>query len=169
MPIVVLCAVVAAYVVAFSAAPASAAGGGSCSAASARAAIAASKPRLALLGPDKVTITPGQADKVLCFDVTGDGRTAMAVSIFSGGTAGDVGWLLFVPDGVRWRLARSGTGYKLGLFRSGSGLLAVQPVYRKNDPNCCPTGGFDRTLYAWRAGRLVAARSWHTKTFRPPG
>jgi hypothetical protein len=140
-----------------------------CSTAAARAAIAASRPRLALLGPDKVTITPGMADKVLCLRVTGDGQTDMAVSLFSGGTAGDVGWLFFVTHGARWRLVRSGSGYKPGLFRSGSGLLAVQPVYRPRDPNCCPTGGFDRTLYGWRDGSLVAARSWHTKTFRPPG
>jgi hypothetical protein len=140
-----------------------------CSSAGARAAIAASKPRLALVGPDKVTITPSQADKVLCFDATGDGRADMAVSLFSGGTAGDVGWLFFVPHGARWRLARSGSGYKLGLFRSGSGLLEVQPVYRKDDPNCCPTGGFEQALYEWRGGRLVVERSWHTKTFRPPG
>ena len=102
---------------------------------------------------------------MLCFDVTGDGRGDMAVTLASGGTAGDVGWLFFVPDGPRWRLAGSGTGYKLGLRRSGSGLLDVQPVYRKNDPNCCPTGGFDRTLYRWNGSRLVVARSWHTKTF----
>jgi len=150
-------------------APQANAAGPACSEAGARAAIAASKPRLALLGPDRVLITPSQADKVLCFDLTGDGRADMAVSLFSGGTAGDVGWLFFVPDGAGWRLARSGSGYKLGLFRSGSGLLEVQPVYRKNDSNCCPTGGFDRTLYRWRGGRLVVARSWHTKTFRPPG
>jgi hypothetical protein len=136
-----------------------------CSAGGARAAIAATKPRLALLGPREL-ITLGMADKVLCFDVTGDGRTDMAVSLFSGGTAGDVGWLVFVPGASGWRLTGSGSGYKLGLFRSGSKLLAVQPVYRKDDPNCCPTGGFDRTLYRWDGSRLVVARSWHTKTFQ---
>jgi hypothetical protein len=137
-----------------------------CTSAGARAAIAASKPRLALIGPDKVTITPGMADAVLCFDATGDGRADMAVSLFSGGTAGDVGWLFFVPHGAGWRLAGSGTGYKFALRRSGSELLTVQPVYRKNDPNCCPTGGFDRTLYRWNGSRLVVARAWHTKTFQ---
>jgi hypothetical protein len=136
-----------------------------CSNAAARGAIAAAKPRLALIG-DKVLITPDQADVVLCFDLTRDGRTDMAVGLGSGGTAGDVGWLVFVPNGRAWRLAGSGTGYKLGLRRSGSELLAVQPVYRKNDPNCCPTGGFDRTLYRWDGKRLVVKRSWHTKTFR---
>ena len=148
---------------------ATAARGASCSAASARAAIAASKPRLGLTGPAKQVIAPSMADKVLCFDVTGDKHADMAVTLFSGGTAGDVGWLLFAWNGSRWQLVATGSGYKMGLFRSGSDLLAVQPVYRKNDPNCCPSGGFDRTLYRWAAGRLAIARNWHTKTFRPPG
>ena len=131
----------------------------------ARAAIAQTKPKLALIG-DKVLIGPAQADGPLCFDVTGDDRADVAVPVASGGTAGDVGWLLFVPTRAGWRLAGSGTGYKMGLFRSGSRLLAVQPVYRTSDPNCCPTGGFHRTLYRWNGSRLVVARSWHTKTFR---
>src|ERR1700750_3077724 len=104
-----------------------------CSRAAARAAIAQTKPRLALIA-DKVLITPHQADAVLCFDVTGDGRNDLAVSLFSGGTAGDVGWLVFVPEGARWRLAGSGSGYKLRLLRAGSRLEVVQPVYRKKDP-----------------------------------
>ncbi|HEY1369208.1 MAG TPA: hypothetical protein VGF23_18935 [Gaiellaceae bacterium] len=133
-----------------------------CSPAAAKAAIAQTKPRLALVA-DKQLVTPGQADAVLCFDLTADGRTDMAVSLFSGGTAGDVGWLVFVPDGARWRLAGSGGGYKLRLHRRGSRLEVVQPVYRKNDPNCCPTGGFDRTLYRWNGSRLVVARTSHTK------
>jgi hypothetical protein len=136
-----------------------------CSLTAARAAIAQTKPRLALIG-DKVLITPDQADRVVCFDVVGDGRIDMAVSLASGGTAGDVGWLLLVPSDARWRLADSGSGYKLGLFHLGSGLEVVQPVYRANDPNCCPTGGFDHSLYRWNGSRLVVARAWHTKTFR---
>jgi len=136
-----------------------------CSPAAARAAIAQAKPKLAL-NADKVSITPGQADAVLCFDLTADGRADMAVSLFSGGTAGDVGWLVFVPGRARWRLAAWGSGYKLALRRLGSGLEVVQPVYRKKDPNCCPTGGFDRALYRWNGSRLVVARTWHTKSIR---
>jgi hypothetical protein len=138
-----------------------------CSAAAARAAIAEAKPRLALIG-DKVLIRPGQANRVLCFDATGDVRDDMAVSLASGGTAGDVGWLLFVSIGALWQLSGSGTGYKLGLFQSGPKLEVVQPVYRAKDPNCCPTGGFDHTLYGWNGSRLVVARTWHTKTFKAP-
>ena len=138
----------------------------SCSRAAAEAAIAHTKPRLKLIGDSKVLIAPDQADKVLCFDLTGDGRADMAVTIASGGTAGDVGWLLFVPKAAAWRLAGSGTGYKLGLFRSGSRLEVVQPVYRAKDPNCCPSGGFDHTRYRWNGTGLVVARSWHTATYR---
>ena len=69
--------------------------------------------------------------------------------------------------GDRDRLKVAG-GYKVGLFRSGDELEAVQPVYRRSDPNCCPTGGFDRTLYRLAGSRLVVARTWHTKRFTRP-
>lgn len=136
-----------------------------CSGAAARAAIAQAKPRLALIG-DVVLITPSQAGQVLCFDATGDGRPDMAVTLASGGTAGDIGWLFFVAEAARWRLSGHATGYKLALIRSGRGLETIQPVYRSRDPNCCPTGGFDRTVRRWDGHRLVVARRWHTQTFR---
>jgi hypothetical protein len=112
-----------------------------------------------------VLITPDQADQVLCFDATGDGRPDMAVTLASGGTAGEIGWLFFV-GGSGWRPAGHATGYKLVLIRSGRGLETVQPVYRSHDPNCCPTGGFDRTLRRWNGRKLAIVRRWHTKAFR---
>jgi hypothetical protein len=36
---------------------------------------------------------------------------------------------------------------------------------RAHDPNCCPTGGFDRTSYRFDGHRLVVTRRWHTRTF----
>jgi hypothetical protein len=134
-----------------------------CTDAVARSAIRTTKPRLAPFGPPQV-FQASSAGQLLCFDATGDGATDMAVSLFSGGTAGDVGWVFFAakPDG--WRLAGSSTGYKLLLRRAGTKLEVVQPVYRKNDPNCCPTGGFDHTLFGWNGKRLVAGRTWHTKS-----
>ena len=134
----------------------------SCGDAAARSAIRFAKPRFAALGPPQ-TFPAKAADQVVCFDATGDGLTDMAVGLFSGGTAGEIGWVFFAakPDG--WRLAGQGSGYKLGLRRAGARLEVVQPVYRKNDPNCCPTGGFDHTLYGWNGKKLAAARSFHTK------
>ncbi len=142
------------------------AGSASCSEAAARAAIAQTRLRLGT-GPDRVLVSPSQASKVICFDFTRDGRVDMAVTIASGGTAGDVGLAVFVPAGSGWRVALARTGYKLGLFRVDGDLVSVQPVYRKADPNCCPTGGFDHTRYHWDGKRFVVVRTWRTKTYRP--
>lgn len=136
-----------------------------CSHAAAKAAISKTKLRLPAPGAvgGAILIAPEQATQVVCFDVTGDGRTDMALSVASGGTAGNIGWLLFVPNDGRWRVADSGTGYKLGLRRSGSKLEVAQPVFRPKDSNCCPTGGVDRKLYRWNGSRLVVVGVWHTK------
>jgi len=132
-----------------------------CTDAAARSAIRYAKPRLATLGSAQV-FPAKTADEVLCFDANGDGLTDMAASLFSGGTAGDVGWVFFAAKDDGWRLAGSGSGYKLLLRRAAAKLEVVQPVYRKNDPNCCPTGGFDHTLYGWNGSKLAATRTWHT-------
>lgn len=134
-----------------------------CGPAGARAAVREAAPRLRMLGEVAVVVSPEKVDRVLCGDTTGDGRSDMAVSIASGGSAGDVGYLLFRRVGEAWRLERKGAGYKLGLFRRGSEIEVVQPVYRQNDPNCCPTGGFDRIRLRWQDGRYVVARAWRTR------
>jgi hypothetical protein len=120
-----------------------------------------------LLGDTATRIDPDTADQVICFDFTRDGRLDIAVSIASGGTAGDVGFVVFRRAASGWRIALTGSGYKLGLFRLGGDVATSQPVYRKNDPNCCPTGGFDHARYHWNGSRFAAARRWHTRTFRP--
>lgn len=134
--------------------------GAACTVAGARQLVAS------LVGP-----YAGGADKVICHDFTGDGRPDLAVTIASGGTAGDVGFVVFravpFPGGPGWKVALRRDGYKLGLFRVDDDLVSSQPIYRKDDANCCPTGGFDHTRYRWNGTRFVVARSWHTKTFHP--
>src|SRR3954471_877228 len=89
-------------------------------------------------------------DQLICHDLTADGRTDMAVTLASGGTAGDVAWAAFVRTGPAWRLAGANAdGYKVGLFLHGRDLVEAQPIYRKNDPNCCPTGGFAHRRLHW--------------------
>jgi hypothetical protein len=136
-----------------------------CTHAAARAAILAS-PALISLGP---TIrNGGGVDTLICQDLTGDGVRDFAAAIFSGGTAGDTAWVVFRADGSRWRLAfRNLHAYKIGLFRSGRDLIESQPIYKKNDPNCCPSGGFDHRRYRWVAGRFKLVRSWHNSRFKP--
>jgi hypothetical protein len=134
----------------------------SCNDAAARSAIRYAKPKLSPFG-EPVVVQAKSAGQVLCFDATGDGLTDMAVTSWSGGTAGDIGWLFFVakPDG--WKLGASAAGYKLYLRQTGKELEVLQPVYRKNDGNCCPTGGLDHTLYRWNGSKLVRDRAFHTK------
>ena len=136
-----------------------------CSLATARAAIRATKaevPTLASPAAPHERADPALADRVVCFD------GVLAVSIASGGTAGDIAWLAFVRTGSGWRILKAEGGYKLGIFRVGERLEVVQPVYRRRDPNCCPTGGFDRVLYRFDGRSLVVARRWHTRTFVAP-
>jgi hypothetical protein len=134
-----------------------------CGDAAARSAIRYAKPRLAPFG-EPMVVQAKSAGQVLCFDATGDRVTDMAVSLFSGGTAGDVGWVFFAAKPGGWRLAGQGTGYKLLLRRTAAGLEVVQPVYRRSDPNCCPTGGFDHTVFRWNGTKLVTDRSFHTNS-----
>jgi len=138
-----------------------------CGPASARAAIKATHLRLKLLGDTAERVDPQSADDVLCFDFTRDGRVDLAVTIASGGTAGDIGFVVFRATAAGWRVALTGAGYKLGLARLGHDLVETQPIYRKNDANCCPSGGFDHLRYHWNGARFVRVRSWHTRTYVP--
>jgi hypothetical protein len=137
-----------------------------CGVATARAAVKATHLRLKMLADTAQRVDPQSVDQVICFDFTRDGRTDVAATIASGGTAGDVGYVVFRRTPAGWAVALSGGGYKLGLVRVGRDLVETQPIYRKNDPNCCPTGGFDHRRFHWNGRRFVVVRSWHTKTFR---
>jgi len=159
--------VLAAAFTAFTTAPAHATKP-ACGPAVAERAVALTKLRMKLLGDSQVRVDPSSVDRVLCHDFTRDGRTDLAFTIASGGTAGDVGFAVLraTPAGG-WRVALARNGYKLGLFRVGDDLVDSQPIYRRNDPNCCPTGGFDHTRYHWNGKRFVVAGSRHTRSFRP--
>ena len=111
----------------------------------------------------------GGPDRVICHDLTRDGRGDMAVRIFSGGTAGDIAWVVFRRTAAGgWRLAHAQLhAYKVRLVRRGTDLVESQPIYRKNDPNCCPSGGLEETRYHWNGRRFVVTRRTHTVQFRP--
>ena len=132
--------------------------------AAAKRAVAAVNLRMKLLGDAPVRVDPASVDQVTCRDFTRDGRTDLAFTIASGGTAGDIGFAVLrrTPAGG-WQVVLARSGYKLGLSRLGGDLVSSQPIYRKNDPNCCPTGGFDHTRFHWNGSRFVVARTWHTR------
>ena len=132
-----------------------------CTAAAARAAIVRDHPKVKSPANENAPVDPGSVDEVVCAGET------MAVTLASGGTAGDVGFVLFRRTATGWRVVRAGAGYKIGLFRAGADVVVSQPIYRKNDPNCCPTGGFDHVRYRWSGTRFTVARAYHTKSYRP--
>ncbi len=138
-----------------------------CNLTAAKAAITQTKVKMVLLGGAPVTVDPASVDGVLCYDFTRDGRTDMAVSIASGGTAGDIGIVVFRATPTGWRVALKNPGYKIGVFQVGGDVVTSQPIYRKNDPNCCPTGGFNHDRYHWSGARFVLIKSYRTKTYKP--
>ena len=83
------------------------------------------------------------------------------MTIASGGTAGDVGFLVFRATPSGWQVALARDGYKVGLFRVGGDLVSSQPIYKANDPNCCPTGGFATTATTGAAAGSCCCAAAH--------
>lgn len=140
-----------------------------CSKAAAKAAILASS--LAQRWKDEARHKYGRHEglaKVLCVDFSRDGRTDLAATFASGGTAGDIAWVAFRGAGTGWKLALARLQLDhLYLVRRRDDLIETQPVYRRTDANCCPTGGFDHVQWHWNGNRFVVARRWHTRRAAP--
>jgi hypothetical protein len=135
-----------------------------CTIAAARAAILQA-PSLHELAP--TVENGGGPDAVICHDLTGDGVPELAVTVFSGGTAGDIAWVVFQRASGSWRVAYAQLkAYKVGLFRVGGNLVESQPIYRPNDPNCCPSGGFRHRRFHWTGTTFRVVRTWHDASFR---
>ncbi len=97
-----------------------------CSRAAANAAIRQARPRVPSpeQGAKPFLVTPAMADELICFDFTRDGRSDLAATVASGGTAGDIGWFVLVRTRTGWRQAFShGPSYKVGRFRVGRDLV----------------------------------------------
>jgi hypothetical protein len=140
-------------------------GSAPCTRAAAKAAMLASPP-LRQVWP--TLRLGGGVGTLICHDLTRDGVPDLAATIFSGGTAGDIAWVVFRERAGRWTLAfRQLQGYHFGLFRAGGDLIESTPVYLKNDPNCCPRGGFDHRRFHWNGTRFVVAKRWHDTRFKP--
>ena len=139
-----------------------------CTVAVGRDAVASLEPRPRIPGLDdsSVAVSPKEVDGALCLDLTRDGKRDLALTVASGGTAGDIGWLVLAGSTGGYRLVHAGGGYKLGLVRLGGDVVETEPLYRKNDPNCCPTGGFDHARWHWSGRKLVVVHRWHDRSYR---
>ena len=140
-----------------------------CGIATARAAVKAVPlivPASESISGESFRISPSDVDGVTCLRLPG-GVTAIVLTVASGGTAGDVNWAIYVKGKGPLRVGLVRGGYKLSLGRIGSDIVETDPVYKKNDPNCCPTGGFDHTQWRWTGTKWAVAKTWHNKTYNP--
>jgi hypothetical protein len=116
----------------------------------------------------KATIRDGRLhagiDRVLFRDLTGDGNSEDIVTVFSGGTAGDIAFYVLSGEGSGLHLIKaSNQEYKIGVKVVGGKLQVTRPLYRASDPNCCPAH-LEITTYGYDGVRLVSVSSVRIKT-----
>ena len=144
------------------------AGSPPCSVAAAKAAVKSTHltiPASASISSDAYRVSPKDVGGVICIRLPG-GRTAMVVTVASGGTAGDIAWSVFVGNGSAYRVSLVRGGYKLGLVRKGTDIVETDPIYKKDDPNCCPSGGFAHTRWHWDGTKYAVVRTWHDSKYQ---
>ena len=103
-------------------------------------------------------------DRLICRDLTYDGRKDMVASVYSGEEAGVEAWVFFRAVARGWRLSFDRTGLVRATIRvSGLGVIEIDPVYRAGDKRpCCPTGGEKNYRFQWQRGQMVTIRVWRT-------
>jgi hypothetical protein len=99
-----------------------------------------------------------QPERVIYADLTGTGQTDAVVPIASGGTLGDVEFLVLAPDdtgGATTLLDGKPTGQDgLAVAVVGGKLVMTEPVPGPDDPECCPSQ-LKKTTYAWDGAAFV--------------
>lgn len=93
-------------------------------------------------------------DSVEYADLDGDGPEEAIIPIYSGGTAGLLGIMLYREGTPAPQLALVETGYKLGFTIEGRRLVLHRPNYIGFEPNCCPSSTTSATTVL-EGNRLV--------------
>ncbi len=97
-------------------------------------------------------------DRFVYGDLTGDGIPDVAVTVFSGGTAGDIAYyVLTTQGGTLHAIQHANQEYKVGVQIYKGRLEVTRPLYAANDPNCCPSH-LEVTDYRYN-GRTMAVVS----------
>jgi serine/threonine-protein kinase len=99
-------------------------------------------------------------DNIVYIDLDRDGVEEAAIPLFSGGTAGNIGFLIYRQAQPRPALVAWQGGYKQNLSIEQGRLVASDALYTGWEPNCCPSGVRYRT-YELQGDqlRVVAERS----------
>lgn len=104
-------------------------------------------------------------DRLICRDLTYDGRKDMVATVASGRPIGIEAWVFFHAMGNGWKLSfRRIDLVRASVKLSGTAVLESDPVYRDTDERpCCPTGGTRHYRFGWQRGKMVTIRVWHTQ------
>jgi hypothetical protein len=92
---------------------------------------------------------------VIYADVTGDNAEDAVVPIASGGTMGDVAFVVVTDDGSKVLLSehpKDSGGMAVAV--TGGKVVETQPVPGPDDPECCPSM-LRVTTYAWNGAALA--------------
>jgi hypothetical protein len=99
--------------------------------------------------------------QTLCFDFTGDGRQDIVFSGWEYATNGAHYWAAFRATSVGWTkvifkrdCCRVRRATKMRIAHVGRVIVVTQPIFKTNDPGCCPTGGRRTGRWRWTGGAL---------------
>ncbi len=149
----VLATVVAAVALVAGAAPGASAASLACSKPAVSTVLRAQVPTFA-----ETEMNSGGLGDMRCADFTGDGTRDVLYTILSGGTGGAFVWGMIAADGAAPKVVTTGGGgSKLAIDRLGARPQVLDPIYRRGDGNCCPTGGARIRTFRWNGTRLVLA------------
>lgn len=119
---------------------------------------------------DSALVGSPDLDHIVYVDVDRDGQEEAAIPLNSGGTAGNIGFLLYhlaqpaAPKLTGWQ-----EGYKQGISAVDGRLVSTDALYSGFEPNCCPSGYETRT-YGMNGGALmvISTRSDGYPEAQPP-
>ncbi len=103
-------------------------------------------------------------DRLICRDLTRDGRKDMVASVFSK-PRGVEAWVFFRAASSGWRLSFRRTGLVAAQVEvARKGVEETDPVFRPGDARpCCPSGGQKHYRFEWLRGKMAKVRAWHTR------
>lgn len=103
--------------------------------------------------------------QVRCKDLNGDGNRDAFFAVASGGTAGNTNWgaIFGRADGSPGRLAAWRDAYKIAIAVTRGDPEVLNPVYGRDDPNCCPSS-FNATRFHWNGQKFKVQSSKRSKT-----
>lgn len=117
-----------------------------------------SGPYLEVEGEDGVA-GYAMTEGILYGDFSGDGRDEAVISLYSGGTAGNLGLLVYREGDDGPELVTVLPGYKIGAVADGDALVVREPHYAGWEPNCCASGMRETRYILDDEGLVVVAES----------